>query len=121
MGDPLSVVVLAAVAGGAAGKLLETAWTSSERWIAAYFANHREKAQEKARHNAASYLREVGGRIADAEASGKLDREAIETAMDHPDFAALLQQTVVGASRTDSSAKHKILAALIADRLSVQR
>jgi len=122
MADPLSVVVFAAVAGGAAGsaagKMLERAWDASEKWIAAYFANHRPKAQEAARVNSANYLREVGDRIVDAEATGTLDRETIESAMDQPDFAALLQDTVVNAARTDSAAKHKILAALIAERLA---
>jgi hypothetical protein len=122
MADPLSIVIFAATAGGAAGgaagKMLEKAWESSERWIATFFANHRKKALEAGRENAAAFLGKVGEKIADAEATGKLKQETIESAMDHPEFAALLQQAVIGASQTDSPTKHRILASLVADRLA---
>ncbi len=48
MPDPLSLVALGAAIGGGAGKFVEKAWDSGEKWIVSYFANHQEKAREKA-------------------------------------------------------------------------
>ena len=44
MADPLSLVALGAAVGGAAGKFVEKAWDSGEKWITSYFADHRPKA-----------------------------------------------------------------------------
>lgn len=33
MADPISLIALGAVVGGAAGKFTEKAWESSERWL----------------------------------------------------------------------------------------
>ena len=48
MPEPLSLIALGAAIGGGAGKFVEKAWDSGEKWIVSYFANHQEKAREKA-------------------------------------------------------------------------
>ena len=45
--EPLSIVAISAAVGGAAGKLVEKAWNSGERWLASYFKDHHPEAQER--------------------------------------------------------------------------
>ena len=56
MADPLSLVALGAAVGGAAGKFVEKAWNSGEKWITSYFADHRPKAIAQAQANSAEFL-----------------------------------------------------------------
>ena len=63
MTDPLSLIALGAAIGGAAGKFVEKAWDSGEKWITSYFENHHEKSQEKAKQNTLSFLTDLAKRV----------------------------------------------------------
>lgn len=117
MTDPLSLIALGAGIGGAAGKFVEKAWDSGEKWLASYFANHREKAQEAARTNAAEFLNELATRIKMLESIQSVKQDDIETAQDHPDFSAALQKALLSSAQTDNKEKHQLLARLISERI----
>lgn len=117
MTEPLSLIALGAAVGGAAGKFVEKAWDSGERWLASYFQNHREKAQETARDNAAAFLNALARRVSLMEQEDGVEGR-LGSALDHPDFAASLQQALINSARTDSIEKHELFARLISDRLS---
>ena len=87
MADPFSLVALGAAVGGAAGKFVEKAWDSGEKWIKSYFKNHHEKAQEKAKENTVSFLDDLAQRIKLLE-SGKVVSPANKStsSQEHPDF-----------------------------------
>jgi hypothetical protein len=114
--DPLSIIALGAVVGGAAGKFVEKAWDSGERWLSSYFQDHRDKARQGATVNAMQFLNALAARIAILERNG-LAPEHLEAALDHPDFAATLQEAMLGSARTESREKHELFARLVADRL----
>jgi hypothetical protein len=117
MADPLSLVALGAAVGGATGKFVEKAWDSGEKWIQAYFANHQQKSQEKARENSANFLNELAARVKELEDKKEVSKEDIESAQEHPDFSVALQKAMISAAQTESTEKHKLLARILADRL----
>jgi hypothetical protein len=43
--EPLSIIAIGAAIGGAAGKFVEKAWDSGEKWIQTYFKNHNKASQ----------------------------------------------------------------------------
>jgi hypothetical protein len=63
MPDPLSLIALGAAVGGGAGKFVEKAWDSGEKWIVSYFSGHQKKAREKAEENSADFLKKLGETI----------------------------------------------------------
>src|SRR5438094_9070456 len=107
MTDPLSLIALGAAVGGAAGKFVEKAWDSGEKWLGTYFANHRQKAQETARANAAGFLNNVAHEIDVRSRAGEIPAADLETAQDHPDFSAILQSALLTAAQTDDTDKQK--------------
>ncbi|MGO9147025.1 MAG: hypothetical protein ACLQDF_11710 [Desulfomonilia bacterium] len=54
MPEPISMIAVGAAIGGAAGKFVEKAWDSGEKWLSNYFENHRPKAQDKAKEKPAN-------------------------------------------------------------------
>lgn len=118
MTDPLSLVVLGATAGAAAGKFVEKAWDAGEKWLASYFSNHRDRAQDEARKNAANFVSELGRQIDDRTASAEVSAAQVEQAQDHPEFSATLKQAILSAAQTESEEKHRLLARLVTERLS---
>lgn len=117
MPDPLSLVALGAAVGGVAGKFVEKAWDSGERWLSSYFADHQEIAQERARLNAAQFLKQLAGELDTASRNHELNSPAIQDAQSHPEFSATLQKALLTAAQTDSDVKHRLLARVISERL----
>ena len=74
MSDPLSLVAFGAAVGGAAGKFVEKAWDSGEKWITAYLSDHRPKAIAQAHENSADFLNELALRIKALEDRGTISR-----------------------------------------------
>ncbi len=120
MTDPLSLVAISAAVGGAAGKFVEKAWDSGEKWIATYFADHRPKAAAEAHKNTAEFLVHLANRVKQLEDSGGATAEQIENAQEHPDFAVALQGAMFTAAQTSSSDTHEILARMLSERLKEQ-
>lgn len=117
MADPLSLVALGAAVGGATGRFVEKAYDSGQKWIATYFADHKQKAVDKAQANSADFLRQLADRIKLLEDQTVASPEQIETAQDHPDFSVILQKALLTAAQTDNDEKHQLLARILAERL----
>ena len=117
MPDPLSLIALGAAVGGATGKFVEKAWDSGEKWLKTYFANHRVKAQEKAKENSAIFINELSRRIKNIEDESGIDSKIIDDAQNHPGFSVLLQKSILNAAQTDNFEKHELLAELVSSRL----
>lgn len=115
--EPISLIALGAAIGGAAGKFVEKAWGSGEKWIQSYFKDHGKVAQEKATENTMEFLIELANKVKSLEDSNQISKEKIESAQDHPDFSALLQKALLTSAQTDSKDKHMILARLVSERL----
>jgi len=115
--EPLSIIAIGAAVGGAAGKFVEKAWDSGEKWIQSYFKDHKEIAQKSATENTMSFLNELAQKVKQLEESRQVPKELIETAQDHPDFSILLQKALLTSAQTDNKDKHKILARLVSERL----
>jgi hypothetical protein len=61
--DPLSIIAIGAAVGGAAGKFVEKAWDSGEKWIQTFFKDHKEVAQQKATENTMDFLNELALKV----------------------------------------------------------
>jgi hypothetical protein len=115
--EPMTIIALSAAVGGAAGKFVEKAWDSGEKWIQTYFKDHKEVVQKKATENSMEFLNELAQKVKQLEESKQLSKEKIESAQDHPDFSALLQKALLTSAQTESKDKHIILARLVSERL----
>lgn len=115
--EPISMIVLGAAVGGAAGKFVEKAWDSGEKWLQTYFKDHKEPAQQKAIENSIDFLNELANKVKMLEESQQISKEKIESAQDHPDFSAILQKALLTSAQTESKDKHIILARLVSERL----
>lgn len=115
--EPLSIIAIGAAVGGAAGKFVEKAWDSGEKWIITYFKDHKEIAQKKATENSMDFLNELAMKIKNLEDSHQITKEKIDSAQDHPDFSILLQKALITSSQTEDKEKHKILAKIVSERM----
>ncbi|WP_191113093.1 LPO_1073/Vpar_1526 family protein [Acinetobacter lwoffii] len=121
MSDPITLAVLAgAAAGGAAGKFTEIALESGKHWIGKYFNNHQPKSQEKAQQNGLDFLTELAIRIKVLEESNTVTQEKIENIQEDPDFSAALQKALISSAQTENKEKHKLLAEILSQRLTVE-
>lgn len=119
MVEPLSIVMISAVVGGTAGKIVEKSWNLGEKWLSGYFKGHLPKAREAAEQNALHFLSSLANRVDVLEKTVTAEnRKAMEYALENPDFSVLLQKAILISSRTDSTEKHNILGRLVADRLT---
>ncbi|MDA3919399.1 MAG: hypothetical protein PF501_01755 [Salinisphaera sp.] len=117
MPDPLSLVAFGAAIGGGAGKFVEKAWDSGEKWVVSYFADHQPKAREKAEENSADFLKRLGDRVSHLEKTNQVTEEALVTAQEHPEFSVVLQKAMLSAAQTESESKHDLLSRLVAERI----
>lgn len=118
--EPLSIIAIGATVGGAAGKFVEKAWDSGEKWIQTFFKDHKEVAQIKATENTMDFLNELAQKVKQLEESKQISQEKINSAQDHPDFSALLQKALLTSAQTDNKDKHVILARLVSERLKTE-
>ena len=115
--EPISSIAIAGAVGGAAGKFVEKAWDSGEKWIRTFFEDHSEIAQEKATENTKEFLEELAQKVKLLEKSKQITKEKIGSAQDHPDFSASLKKAWLTSAQTESKEKHIILARLVSERL----
>lgn len=115
--EPLSIIAIGAAVGGAAGKFVEKAWDSGEKWIQSYFKDHKDVAQKKATDNTMDFLNELAHKVKMLEESKQITKEKIESSQDHPDFSTMLQKALLTSAQTDSKDKHIILARLVSERM----
>lgn len=117
MPEPLSLIALGAAIGGGAGKFVEKAWDSGEKWIVSYFADHQVKAREKAGENSANFLMKLGERVSELERNNLISSEDLIAAQEHPDFSVVLQKAMLSAAQTENTSKHDLLARLVTERI----
>jgi hypothetical protein len=82
------------------------------------FGSHEAEAQQHARKNAAGFVSEFRIQLEILESKKSVNPEKLAETQKHPQFSALLQQTILNAAQTDSEAKYRLLAKLIALRLA---
>ena len=117
MPDPLSLVALGAAVGGAAGKLVEKAYDSGERWLQNFFRDHQPKALEVATENARDFLSSFACRVRLLEEQNTVPKERIEDAQNWPESLVLIQKALLSAAQTNNQVKHQVLAELVATKL----
>lgn len=120
MSDPMSIVLLAGAAGGAAGKFTEIAMETGKQWIGNYFNNHQPKAQQQAQQNGLDFLTELATRVQTLERNNQVTQEKIEKIQEDPDFSAALQKALISSAQTQNKEKHQVLAEILAQRLTVE-
>lgn len=118
MSDPVSMVALGAALGGVAGKVAERTWDSAERWLSNRFGSHAPAARGQAQANAADFVQMLTDRVRTLEEERAIDATKVAEAERHPQFSALLQDTLLGAAQTDDKQKHALLADVVALRLA---
>lgn len=116
--EPLSIVLISAAAGGVAGKFVEKAWDSGQKWLFDRFKDHLPKAQEQAEQNSLDFLAELAQRVKTVEQQGGQYKKIIDDSLNHPDFSVLLQKAIISSAQTDDKQKHELLARLVSDRLT---
>lgn len=117
--DPMQQLIAGNVVAGAAGALVQQTLSAGGGWIKDRYAHHRKAALQQATTNAVEFVNELGERVQRLAESNEALQEQITTAMEHPDFALLMERAYLSASQTDSHAKHVLLAQLISERLRV--
>lgn len=118
MSDPVSIIAVAAAVGGMAGKVAERTWDSAERWLSNRFGSHALAVRNQAQANSAEFVQILADRVRVLEERREIDASAVEETERHPQFSALLQDTLLSAAQTNDREKHAILADIIALRLA---
>lgn len=117
MPDPLTVVIAAGAAGGAAGKFVERVWESGEKWMASFFADHQIDIVQNARENSGAFLADLSKRVEALELDNPYNKDFFSKAFKEPSFSVLLQKAILNSAQTNRSEKHTLLAKLVADKI----
>jgi len=111
--------ITSSIIGGIVGGCVEPFVSHSIGWVSDRYKGHPKAAIINAQNNAINFLGQVNICL-----QGQQQIEGIESktkdALSDPDYTILFQEAVLGAARTDSEQKHKILARLVTDRLSAE-
>jgi hypothetical protein len=117
MSDPTSTIIIAEAAAAAAGKFVEKAWESGEKWLATRYKDHYPRAVEKAKDNSRDFVNKLAVKVAQLEEQQQVDRTIIDRALEDPSFSVILQKALIGSSQTESQEKHELLAKLVTMKL----
>src|SRR5688572_2093176 len=117
MADPLSVVLIAGAAGGAAGKFIEKTYDAGERWLTSYYKDHQESLQRQAKENSNAFLEKLARKVQQLENECSTNSEVINGALGDPHFGALIQKALISSAQTKSDEKHSVLAQLVSNRM----
>lgn len=118
--EPLTSIAIVAAVGVASGKLTEKAWSLGSKWLLKYFQDHNPKAIKKAEQNALAFLGDLAHRVNQLEviaADPELIKQRIESALEDPDFSAILKDALLISARTEDENTHKVMARLVSERL----
>lgn len=116
MADPMSLVIAAGAATGAAGKIAERVMDV----LLPEFRGAGTKAQREAIENALHMLVSMGERLDRMEnesAEGLQAAQLLEQELGNADFSYTVRQAVLGAARTNSPVRHEILSRAVVERL----
>jgi hypothetical protein len=117
MSDPTSTIIIAETAAAAAGKFVEKAWDSAEKWLATRYKDHYPRAVEKAKDNSRDFVNKLAVKVARLEEQEQVNRTIIDRALEDPSFGVILQKALIGSSHTGSQEKHELLAELVTMKL----
>lgn len=109
-----------ALVGGLTGAFSQDIYNSGRNWILARFIGHPKEAQESAQNNVNNFFGEVNIRVGALEKLNENIEDEEKRALSDPDYTYLLYEAVLGAARTNSEQKHKLLARLVTDRLAAE-
>ncbi len=115
--DPITIAAIGGVTGGAASKFVDRAWDCGEKWLSAYFQDHRPKAVQAAQANSMEFLKSLARRLDRLEQQSDENAAKINCSLDEPQFAVLLQKALIGSAKAGCAAKREALADLVAQRL----
>lgn len=120
--DPETLITAAeiVIAGEVTKCFSEDIYNSGKNWISARFKGHPKEAQEVAQCNANNFFGEVKKLVGALEKLDEYIEEREKRALSDPDYTYLLYEAVLGAARTNSEQKRKLLARLVTDRLAAE-
>ena len=100
-------------------EFLPTVFKCAQNWISIKFLDHPQEAIDAANRNFDDFRGQVNISL-----GGFQQIEGFEEKMEHaaadPDYTTLLQEAALGAARTNSVQKHKLLARLVTNRLAAE-
>lgn len=112
--DPLAQNIV----GGFVGGFIEPLVSHGISWVSERYRGHPKEAKKSAHRNAVNFYGQVNiclGELQQIEGEGFEEKK--EQALADPDYTSLIQEAVLGAARTNSEQKHRLLARLVTDRL----
>lgn len=121
--DPVTVTLAlgaaSGAAGGAAGAIVKKVLEAGGGWLSTYFDEHEPAVQAAASINASDFLDRLASRVTalEGEPQDAATTERIKAALNDPDFAGLLRDSLISSARTTSDEKHEILARVVSERL----
>lgn len=107
------------IIGGLVGGCIEPLASYGIGWVSDRYKGHPKDAVRNAQNNAINFLGHVNICLHGQQQIGGIEDKTKE-ALSDPDYTTLFQEAVLGAARTNSEQKHKILARLVTDRLSAE-
>lgn len=119
--DPFTLAAMSGAVsgfvGGCVNPFVSRTIGSGIHWLSDRYRGHPKEAIEAAQRNAVNFYGQVNICL-DGLQRIECIKEKTERALADPDYTSLFQEAVLGAARTDSEQKHKILAYLVTDRLT---
>lgn len=122
--ESLSLAAISAAVDGTIGAatttLIGKVCEVGAKWLSTFFKDHHPKAIEKAKRNSMQFLANLAHNVNQKEEAAKDDehiRGRIVSALEDPDFSAVLKDSLLISARTDQQDTHKVLARLVSERL----
>ncbi len=110
---------LNSIIGGLVGGCIEPLASHGISWVSDRYKGHPKDAIRNAQNNAINFFGHVNICLQGQQRIDDIE-EKTRDALSDPDYTILFQEAVLGAARTNSEQKHKILARLVTDRLSAE-
>ncbi len=117
MADPISLVIVGAVAGGAAGEVVKMGIQSGQIWLRERFASHQAKIAESANRNANDFLNRLAQKVDKLEEENSINRSVVDSVLEDPSYSILLQKSMLSAAEQSSSKKHELLSRIVSERI----
>lgn len=120
MPDPITLVIAGAAVGSATGKLVETSWDISKRWISSNIEDSQAAAIETAKDNAALFVVDLANRVASLETDNEgenSNNESLIEALSNPEVLVALNTSLTVSAQTANREKHSLLADLFIRKL----
>lgn len=117
--DPITLAIVSGLVSGTAGSAMSRAIGHGMRWISDRYKGHPKEAIGAAQRNVVNFFGHVNMCL-DGQQQIEGIEYRIEQALADPDYTSLFQEAVLGAARTNSEQKHRLLARLVTDRLTAE-